>query len=433
MKITKDILSNIFLQVLVAIFLGIVVGSFFPEIGKQANFISLVFVKLIKMIIVPLVFVAVILGICQQHGQKRFGILAVKTLIYFEIIAVIAIGLSFAITFWFKPGVGFNVAQAFHGDVSVIINNVSHSHAGIQDFLLNIVPDNFIAALAGHNLLAVMLLAIIVAFALNNVQQKAVILEMLHAINELFFRLIRMISRLAPLAAFGAIANEVATAGLGSLLSLLFLLLTVFVAMLALCATLFIIAYAYRFNPFKLLYHIKEELMIAYGTSSSESIFPQLMQKLESFGCPKDIVSFVLPAGYSFNLAGSAVYVGTAVIFLQQVYHIPLHWQDFAMLFAIIMLTSKGAAGVAGAGFVTLAATLAAIPNAMIPLAGLALLLGVDRFMSDARTICNVICNAIVTVMISQGEKQQRIVTPMASPEGPHFPTSTSTSTSSTE
>ncbi len=382
-----------------------------PQLGKEANFASLVFVKLIKMIIVPLVFVTVILGICQHQGQKNLGYLAIKTLIYFEVIAVLAIGLSFAVAFWIQPGVGFDAQKAFHGDISDILSKVSHSHGGIREFLSNIVPDNFVAALASHNLLSVMLLAIILAFALNGIndQHKTVILTSLHAFNDLFFRIIMMISRLAPLAAFGAIANEVATAGIGSLVSLLYLLLTNLVAMLALCGILFMASFCYLFNPFKLMYHIKEELMIAYGTSSSESVFPQLMSKLESFGCSKNIVSFVLPAGYSFNLAGSAVYVGTAVIFLQQVYHVPLHWSDVIMLFAIIMLTSKGVAGVSGAGFVTLAATLAAIPNEMIPIAGLALLLGIDRFMSDARTISNVVCNSLVTVMISKTDQKLKI------------------------
>lgn len=408
MKILRIIWNNIFLQVLIAIALGVLVGTFCPVIGKEVNFISLVFVKLIKMIIVPLVFVAVILGICQQHGQKRLGILAIKTIIYFEVIAVVAIGLSFAATFWLQPGVGFDMAKAHAGDVSAVISQVSEAHSGIREFLLNIVPDNFFAALSGHNLLPVMLMAILVAFALKTIERKAIILDNLQAVNELFFRLINIISRLAPLAAFGAIANEVAVSGLSSLVALLYLLLTILIAMSALCLIMIVAAFLYGFNPFKLLAHIKEELMIAYGTSSSESVFPQLMQKLESFGCSKNIVSFVLPAGYSFNLAGSAIYVGTAVIFLAQVYHIPLHWQEIALLFAIIMLTSKGAAGVAGAGFVTLAATLAALPNEMIPLAGLALLLGIDRFMSDARTISNVICNTLVTVMISKSEEKNQ-------------------------
>jgi aerobic C4-dicarboxylate transport protein len=405
----KLIWRNIFLQVLIAIALGVLIGSCFPNIGKEANIASLIFVKLIKMIIVPLVFVAVILGICQQHGDKNFGLLAFKTLAYFEIIAILAIGISFAVTFWLQPGSGFNTTTSFHADVSQVVSNVSHAHTGLKEFLLNIVPDNFVGTLTEHNLLAVMCLAIIVAFALNGIKRKGIILDNLHALNELFFSLITMISRLAPLAAFGAIANEVATAGLGALVPLLYLIFTTLVAMLILCGTLFAVAFLYGFNPFKLMYHIKEELMIAYGTSSSESVFPQLMQKLESFGCSKKIVSFVLPAGYSFNLAGSAVYVGTAVIFLQQAYHVPLSWQDIALLFGIIMLTSKGAAGVAGAGFVTLAATLAAIPNEMIPMAGLALLLGIDRFMSDARTISNVVCNSLVTVMISRSEQSESI------------------------
>lgn len=405
-KVFNLLCRNIFLQVIIAIILGIIIGSFWPAIGKEANFASIVFVKLIKMIIVPLVFVAIILGIAKQHGQDRFGILAFKTLVYFEVIAILAIGISFAVTILLQPGAGFNVAHAYHGDVSAVIAKVGQTHAGLREFLLNIVPDNFVGTLADHNLLSVMLLAIIVAFALNGLQHKALLIQNLEAINELFFRLIMMISRLAPLAAFGSIANEVATAGLGSLLSLLFLILTTLTAMGVVCTTMIIASFLYGFNPFKLLFHIKEELMIAYGTSSSESVFPQLMRKLESFGCANKIVSFVLPAGYSFNLAGSAIYVGTAVIFLQQAYHVSLSWQDYALLFAIIMLTSKGAAGVAGAGFVTLAATLAAIPNEIIPLAGLALLLGIDRFMSDARTICNVVCNSLVTVMIASGEKK---------------------------
>jgi len=394
--------NQLIIQVIIAITLGVIVGLLFPEIAKQLQIISTIFIKLIKLVIVPLIFVSLILGICQHRHDKGIGNLAVRTIVYFEIISTIAILIAFAVTIYLEPGAGFNTTAGTHPDVSQYFATAS-SKGDLMGFMLNIVPDSMVGVLTEHNLLAVIFLAVILSIALLRAKEMAApILTLLTSANKVLFNLIGMVAAISPLAAFGAIAAAIGHHGLSALIPLGYLILCIIIAMLLFIAFLFIMASCYGFSAWQLIKSIKDELLVAFSTSSSESVFPQLLVKLERFGCSKSVVSFVLPTGYSFNLDGTGIYVVAGALFIQQAYGIDFTFYDYLLLLGVILITSKGAAGVTGAGFVTLAATLSALPGHVIPLEGLALLLGIDRFMSDLRTICNVIGNAIATVMIAK-------------------------------
>jgi len=397
--------EQLILQVIVAILCGVLVGIFFPDLAKQLNVISVIFIKLIKLVIVPLIFVSIIIGICGHHHQKSLSNLAVKSLIYFEIMSIVAIGLAFLVIAYLKPGAGINIDIANSVDVSKYFAETTHSE-GIIAFIVSIVPDSFFGVLSGHNLLPVVVLAAIFAIAIMHVSEKdrEVALALLKAPNAILFALIGMIAAISPLAAFGAIANAVGQHGFYALISLGYLIVTIIITMSLFILILAVVAKWYGFSLWALLKHLRSELLVAFSTSSSEAVFPQLLARLQLFGCSKSVTSFVLPAGYSFNLDGTAIYVVAGALFIQQAYGITFEMTDYLMLFGIILVTSKGAAGVTGAGFITLAATLAAIPGHIIPLEGLALLLGIDRFMSDLRTMCNVIGNSVATVIIAKAQ-----------------------------
>ena len=404
--------QQLVLQVILAIIAGVIVGLIAPELGKQLNVISIIFIKLIKLVIVPLIFVSIIIGICGHHHEKGVGTLALRSLIYFEIMSIVAILLSFGVTAYLQPGAGFNINAMKGVDVSQYVTQTT-STEGFIAFIVSIVPDSLVGALSGHSLLPVVVLSVIISIAIMQIPKamRDTTLEVLKIPNAILFSIIGMIATVSPLAAFGAIASAVGHHGLGALLPLGYLVLTIIITMLLFIVILGIVSRCYGFSIIALIRHIKSEFLVAFSTSSSEAVFPQLMVRLQQFGCSKSVVSFVLPAGYSFNLDGSAIYIVGGALFIQQAYGIPFNFADYLMLFSIILVTSKGAAGVTGAGFVTLAATLAAIPGHIIPLEGLALLLGIDRFMSDLRTICNVIGNSVATVIIAKAQDE---FTPMA-------------------
>lgn len=406
-KIWVTFKQQLILQVIFAILAGILVGLIAPQLAVQLNVISVIFIKLIKMVIVPLIFVSVIIGICGHHHEKGVGSLAVRSLIYFEIMSVVAILLSFVVTAYLKPGAGFNI-NAIH---SVDVSNYITQNTADQDFisfLVGVFPDSLFGVLSGHSLLPVVVLAVIVAIAIMRISkgQRDATLAFLKLPNAILFALIAMIATISPLAAFGAIANAIGQHGLSALLPLGYLVVTIVGIMSLFVIILGIASRIYGFSIIALIKFIKSELLVSFSTSSSESVFPQLMIRLQQFGCSKSVVSFVLPAGYSFNLDGTAIYVVSGALFIQQAYGIDFNFSDYVMLFGIILVTSKGAAGVTGAGFVTLAATLAAIPGHTIPMEGLALLLVIDRFMSDLRTICNVIGNSVATVIIAKAQNE---------------------------
>jgi aerobic C4-dicarboxylate transport protein len=403
-KIFNLFRRQLILQVILAIILGVLVGVFWPEQAVDLKFISIIFINLIKLIISPLIFVSIVLGICQHQHTKGIGPLAVRTIVYFEVMSVVAIILAFGMMIWLEPGAGFNISAIKQTDISSYVSKTAGTNLehGWTTFLIDVFPDSILGTLAGHELLPVIVLAVFVSLALLKMPSLPQFISILVPINELLFTLIKMIIRISPLAAFGAIAAAIGEHGLSALFPLGKLILVILAIMVVFCTLLTVVAYSYGIQVWKLMKYLREEFLVAFSTSSSESVFPQLMTKLENFGCAKSAVGFVLPTGYSFNLDGTAIYVVAGALFIQQAYGIPFTFTEFFLLLGVILITSKGAAGVTGAGFITLAATLTAIPGHLIPVEGLALLLGIDRFMSDARTMCNLFGNSVGTVIIAK-------------------------------
>lgn len=403
----KEILTflkfHLFLQVVIAVILGILVGIFFPKFGEELRIIASIFIRFIKMVISPVVFVSIILGVCSHSKHGGVGKLAFKTIVYFEIMSIIAVIITFGFMLFFQPGAGFNISTFQGVDISKF-KPKGDSKGGFTEFITHMVPENVFATLAGDNLLAVIVLAVIFSVAIIQIKNNDKILEFLQMTNDIFFKMIGIISRVSPLAAFGAIAATVGQQGIGALTMLAYFILVLGISMVTFWILLYFVGRLYGFDAIKLMRHIKEEMSIAFGTSSSESVFPQLLNKLETFGCSKKVVSFVLPTGYAFNLDGTAIYVTAGAVFIQQAYNIPFTMHEFFLLLFTILIVSKGAAGITGAGFVTLSAILAAMPGHIIPIEGLALLLGIDRFMSDARVVTNIIGNTVGTVMIAKSE-----------------------------
>ena len=402
-KVLTFLKFHLFIQVMLAVILGIIVGVFAPDIAVELKLIATLFIRFIKMVISPVVFVSIILGVCSHSKHGGIGKLAFRTLVYFEIMSVVAIAITFGYMLLFQPGSGFNISIFQGVDVSKFKPKAG-STGGFGEFITHMVPENVFATLAGDNLLAVIVLAVIFSIAILQIKNNDKIINFLQSANDIFFKMIGIISRISPLAAFGAIAATVGQQGLSSLTMLVYFILILGISMVSFWIVLYFIGRLYGFSAIKLMKHIKEEMSIAFGTSSSESVFPQLMQKLETFGCSKKVVSFVLPTGYAFNLDGTAIYVTAGAVFIQQAYNIPFTITEFFMLIFTILIVSKGAAGITGAGFVTLSAILAAMPGHIIPIEGLALLLGIDRFMSDARVVTNIIGNTIGTVIIAKSE-----------------------------
>lgn len=397
--------KHLFLQVVIAVILGIIVGIIAPNFAVKLKLIATIFIQCIKMVISPIVFVSIILGVCSHSKHGNVGKLAFKTLVYFEIMSIVAVIITFGFMIFFQPGSGFNISLFQDVDISKYKPKLG-STGGFEEFLTRMIPENVFATLAGDNLLTVIVLAVIFSITILQIKNNAKIISSLQSANDIFFKMIAIILKISPSAAFGAIAATVGQQGISALTMLSYFILILGISMVTFWIVLYIIGRLYEFDSIKLMKHIKEEMSIAFGTSSSESVFPQLLQKLETFGCSKKVVSFVLPTGYVFNLDGTAIYVTAGAVFIQQAYHVPFTASEFFILLFTILVASKGAAGITGAGFVTLSATLAAMPGHIIPIEGLALLLGIDLFMSDARAITNIIGNTIGTVIIAKSEDE---------------------------
>jgi aerobic C4-dicarboxylate transport protein len=392
-------------QVVIAIVLGIIFGALFPKTGADLKVLSDIFVKMIKMVIAPIIFLTIVVGIAGMGDMKKVGRIGGKALLYFEIVSTfsLAIGILFATIF--KPGAGFN-AHGAKGDISQFTQQAADSSHSFMDFIMGIVPDNFFGALASGQLLPILFLAVLFGIALSGLGESGKpVLNLLEKLSEVFFRIVNIIMYYSPIAAFGAIAYTIGQFGIGSLVSLgkLFAL-TVLAMVVFIVVVLGLIARLYGINIFKFISYIKEEIFLVLGTSSSESALPRMVEKLEQYGCSKSVVGLVIPTGYSFNLDGTSIYLSMAALFIAQAFGVHLSFAQEATLLGVLMLTSKGAAGVTGSGFVTLAATLTAFPS--VPVAGIALLLGVDRFMSTARALTNLIGNGVATVIISKSEKE---------------------------
>lgn len=396
--------KNLTVQVISCIILGIIVGAIFPEFGAQLKFLADIFIKLIKMLIAPIIFLTVVIGIGSMGNLKKVGKIGGKALLYFEIVSTIALAIGIIVVNLVQPGKGLNTDGISSGDVSQYTQQAAESEHGFINFIMSIIPENVVGALASGQLLPVLFSAVLFGLAAASIGDKAKpVITFFEHVAEIFFKIVYMVMKLSPIAAFGAMAYTIGNFGLSSLVSLGKLMGSVYLTMfLFIILVLGSIAKYYKFSIFKFLAYIKEEILLVLGTSSSESALPGMMRRLENYGCSKQVVGLVVPTGYSFNLDGTSIYLSMAAIFIAQAYGIDLTiWQELTLL-GVLMLTSKGAAGVTGSGFITLAATLAAFP--MIPVEGIALLLGVDRFMSEARAITNLIGNGVATVVVSKME-----------------------------
>lgn len=404
MKLRK----NLTLQVLIAIVLGIAVGQFFPHQGESLKVLSDVFVKMIKMVIAPIVFFTIVIGISGMGDMKKIGRIGGKALLYFEIITTFAMVIGVAVMYIIRPGAGMSTAGVKAADVAKYTKDAAASSHGFIDFMTSIVPDNVMAAFSKGDMLPVLFFSILFGLAMAGLGDSAKpVTNFLEKMNEIFFRIVGIIMKFSPIAAFGAMSYTIGKFGVHSLFSLGKMMGSVYVTMaLFIFIVLGSICRMYGFSLIKLLKFIKEELLLVLGTSSSESALPRVMEKLEKFGASKPVVGLVVPTGYSFNLDGTSIYLSMAGLFIAQAYGIELNWIQVLTFMGVLMLTSKGAAGITGSGFVTLAATIAAIPNNVIPIEGMALLIGVDRFMSEARAITNIIGNSVATIVIAKSENQ---------------------------
>lgn len=394
----------LYFQVLIAIFLAVIFGIFFPTHAESMKPLGDGFIKLIKMCVPPLIFVTIVSGIIGSFDLKKIGKVGLQTLIYFEILTTIALIIGLAVAHFLKPGSGMNI------DLASIDQNAILAYTKPQlsfvDFVLNIIPTTIFQAFVSGEILSILFVAIIFGLALSALQDRAKsVINGIHELSGILFKIISYIMKLAPIGAFGAMSFTIGKYGVSTLLPLAKLMLCFYVTcILFVILVLGLILKLCGSSIFKLLCHIKEEILLVLGTSSSESALPTLMKKMEQFGCPKSIVGLVIPSGYSFNLDGTCIYFTMAIIFLAQAFNIDLSTTEILSVIFVLLITSKGAAGVTGSGFVTLAATLSVIHT--IPLAGLALILGIDRFMSEARAITNLIGNATAAVVISKWENE---------------------------
>ena len=394
----------LYIQVLFAILLGVVIGWLKPDLGKELKPLGDGFIVLIKMMIAPVIFCTVVHGISSMGDLKRVGRVGLKALIYFEVVSTVALAVGLIVGEILKPGAGFNIDPAAI-DPKAVATYVSKAKAdGIVQHLMAIIPDNYLGALAHGDILQVLLVSVLSGFAVAFMGKAGE--PITHAIDQaakVFFGIIRMIVRVAPIGAFGAMAFTVGAYGLASLWNLVALIGTFYLtSVLFVLIVLGAIARLSGFSILRFIVYIKDELLIVLGTSSSETVLPQMIQKMERLGGSRPVVGLVIPTGYSFNLDGTNIYLTLAILFLAQATNTHLTiWQELGIL-GVAMITSKGATGVTGAGFITLAATLAIVPD--IPIQSVAILLGIDKFMSECRALTNLIGNGVACVVISQSE-----------------------------
>jgi aerobic C4-dicarboxylate transport protein len=394
----------LYIQVLIAIVIGILIGHFYPNTGKALKPLGDGFISLIKMMIAPIIFCTVVHGISSMGDLKKVGRVGLKTLFYFECISTLALLIGLLVGEIVQPGHGFNIDPASIDPKSVATYVTRAKDEGIVNHLMAIIPDTFIGAFAKGDLLQILLVSILTGFAISQLGELgARVASAIDMMAKVFFRIIAMIVRVAPIGAFGAMAFTVGAYGLASLWNLLELVATFYLtSLIFIFLVLGTIAKLAGFSILRFLGFIKDELLIVLGTSSSETVLPQMMIKMERLGASRSVVGLVVPTGYSFNLDGTNIYMTLATLFLAQATNTPLTLGQEMGILVIAMITSKGASGVTGAGFVTLAATLAIVPD--IPIQSLALLLGIDKFMSECRALTNLIGNGVATVVISRWE-----------------------------
>ena len=391
---------------LIAILLGILLGHYFPTFSVQLKPLGDGFIKLVKMLIAPIIFCTIVTGISGMKDAKKVGRVGVKAILYFEVVTTLALIIGLLVINILKPGVGMNINAATLDTKSVEGYISQGKSSTMVDFLLHIIPENIVQAFANGELLPILLFSVLLGFALSKLGEKALpLIKGIKSFEAALFGVLKIIMKVAPLGALGAMGFTIGKYGVGSLQQLGQLMIAFYITcIIFIIIVLGSILKALGFNIFKLLKFIKEELLIVLGTSSSEAAMPGLITKLEKLGCSPSVVGLVVPTGYSFNLDGTSIYLTMAAVFLAQATNTPLDVSHQISLLLILLLTSKGAAGVTGSGFITLAATLPLVGN--IPVAAIAIILGVDRFMSEGRAITNIIGNAVATIVVAKWEKE---------------------------
>ena len=402
MTTLRRLAANLTVQVLVAVSLGVLVGVVAPDLGKALKPLGDTFINLVKMVITPIIFLTIVHGIASMADLRRLGRVGGKALLYFEVVSTAALIIGLVIVNVTRPGAGLDVSTLAAGDISRY--TAAAKEQGMLEFFLHIVPSNVVAAFASGDLLPVVFFSVLFGIALTGVGDAGRdVVDLLERLQTVFFKLVSMVMVVAPIGAFGAMAYTIGAFGLRTLLPLGRLMLDVYLTMaIFIFVVLGGICRLYGFRLMKFLRFIRAELLLALGTSSSESALPRMLQKLERYGCDRSVVGLVIPTGYSFNLDGTSIYLSMAALFIAQVYGVELSVGQQLSLLGVLMLTSKGAAGVTGSGFIVLASTLAA--TNIVPVEGVAILLGVDRFMSEARTITNLIGNGVATLVIARSE-----------------------------
>jgi aerobic C4-dicarboxylate transport protein len=401
----KRFYQHLYFQVLTAIALGAAIGHFWPSLGESLKPLGDGFIKLVKMIIAPVIFLTVVTGIAGMRDLDKVGRVALKAIIYFMIFSTLALIIGLVVANVVHPGAGMNIDPASLDGKAVAAYSAKAHDQSIVGFLLNIIPDTVVSAFAEGEILQVLFFSILFGVALALVGERGQpVLTVLEAAAEAFFRLVHILMQAAPIGAFGAFAFTIGKYGIGSIANLAALVATFYLtSLMFVLGVLGLVAKANGFSIFRLIRYLKAELLLVLGTSSSEAALPSLIEKLEMAGCPKSVVGLVVPLGYSFNLDGTNIYMTLAALFIAQATGVHLSWSDQALLLGVAMLSSKGAAGVTGAGFITLAATLSVVPS--VPVAGMALILGVDRFMSECRALTNFMGNAVATIVVSRWER----------------------------
>lgn len=399
-------LKVLYVQVIIAIVIGIIVGHFYPSFGVQLKPLGDGFIKLIKMMIAPIIFCTIVTGIAGMQNTKKVGRVGLKAILYFEVVTTLALIIGLIVINILKPGVGMNV-DVTSLDTKDIQNYISESKSqSVGDFFMHIIPENIVNALSTSNILQVLFFSVLLGFALSKIGEKAApLLKGIQSLETGLFAIIKIIMKVAPLGALGAMAFTIGKYGVGSLAQLGQLMGSFYITCILFIVVVLggILKYT-GFNIFKLIAFIKEELLIVLGTSSSEAALPSLIKKLEKVGCSEPVVGLVVPTGYSFNLDGTSIYLTMAAVFLAQATNTPLDIGQQITLLLVLLLTSKGAAGVTGSGFIVLAATLPTVGH--IPVAAIALIFGIDRFMSEGRALTNIIGNTVATIVVAKWEKE---------------------------
>lgn len=404
MSSTKKWYKSLYVQVLVAIAIGIVLGGFFPAAGAAMKPLGDMFIKLIKMVVAPIVFCTVVTGICGMEDMKKIGRVGGKALLYFEAVTTLALAIGLVVVNLVQPGAGMNIDPHTLDARAVAAFAPAARHLTVVDYFLNIIPKSIVDAFAKGDLLQVLFFSILFGFSLALMGEKGrPLVALIEQFSKGIYGIVNMIMKVAPIGAFGAMAFTVGKYGLGTLLKLGLLMgsfyLTCAIFVFIGLGTILRLA---GFSIFKFIHYIRDELLIVLGTSTTEAVLPQMMAKMENLGCEKSVVGLVIPTGYSFNLDGACIYLTMAAIFIAQATNVHLSLLQELTVLGVLLLTSKGGAGIAGSAFVVLAATLSSIGT--IPVAGLTLILGIDRFMNEARALTNLVGNGVATLVVAKWE-----------------------------